>query len=189
MMSTIIVLLFTVFISDVTVASVKRKNTGYLEGTELLDRDTCAVLKGWAILLVFIHHYGQLSSDIYNAHSFLGYIGVTFFLFITGYVSEKQFLRKGKEYVGLSFIKKKVVRLYIPYILITLIYAVLGRHGVSDTISELVHIENNWFLTAVTILYLLFMVANLIVPKSDGGVRPMHTYRAIHSLCCYLCMP
>lgn len=169
MMSTIIVLLFTVFISDVTVASVKRKNTGYLEGTELLDRDTCAVLKGRAILLVFIHHYGQLSSDIYNAHSFLGYIGVTFFLFITGYVSEKQFLRKGKEYVGLSFIKKKVVRLYIPYILITLIYAVLGRHGVSDTISELVHIENNWFLTAVTILYLLFMVANLIVPKSDGG--------------------
>lgn len=76
---------------------------------ELIDFDMSTYLKGFAILLVFIHHFGQLSSEIYNEHSFLGYLGVTIFLFISRYVTEKQFLHKGKCYIGASFIKKKCV--------------------------------------------------------------------------------
>lgn len=164
-MSTFIVLIFTICICAMIVMSGKCK----MEDDELLGKNECSALKGVAILLVFVHHYGQLYSDTYSAHSFLGYIGVTIFLLITGYVSEKQFLLKGKRYVSFSFIKKKVMRLYIPYVLITLIYAILGRHDVSNTISELIHIEADWFLTAVTIFYLLFMMANLIASKSNQG--------------------
>lgn len=88
---------------------------------------------------------------------------MTIFLFISGYVTEKQLIRNGKEYVGGSFFKKKAVRLYVPYIQCVLFFAIVGRHGLIRTLYELLNIKGDWFLSAISIFLVLFVVANQIM--------------------------
>lgn len=65
------------------------------ENVEMFDRHTTNALKGASILLVFIHHWGQLTSEAYYDHSFVGYLAVTVFLFIAGYVTQYQYQKRG----------------------------------------------------------------------------------------------
>lgn len=152
---------------------------------ELIDFDTSTCLKGFAILLVFIHHFGQLLSEIYNGHSFLGYLGVTIFLFISGYVTEKQLLNKGKCYIGASFIKKKLIRLYLPYLLCVLFFALIGGHGFSQTVEEILDVKGDWFLSAISIFFILFLVVNRMMLKVDSeekiiGGGTCYSWQSLH---------
>ena len=60
-------------------------------------------LKGVAILLVYIHHFAQIRCAFYNNHTFLGFLGVSVFLFISGYttmVQAKKSKTGGKKITG-----------------------------------------------------------------------------------------
>lgn len=163
MVEIMIVIITASVLLAILFASVRSKGS---EASQLMDLETSTCLKGFAILLVLIHHFGQLSSVFYDDHSFLGYLGVTIFLFISGYVTEKQLLRNGKNYVGLTFIKKKIIRLYLPYLLCVVCFAILGRHGFQLMIRELLNIEEDWFLSAITLFFILSIIVNNLVIRN-----------------------
>lgn len=155
-----------VFILLVTVACVESGQKKEQKDGILISRETSAVLKGVAILLVFVHHYWQLTSATYNSHTLIGYIGVTIFLLVAGYVSAVSLRDKGKESLTYKFFVKKFIRLYVPYICVKLILGILQQKSLHDLIAGIVHLEDDWFLCAITVLYILFFVTSKI---SCGG--------------------
>ncbi len=135
-----------------------------------LDPEGSASLKGASILYVFIHHFGQLSWEWYNQHTFLGYLGVSMFLFIAGYVTRKQYERKGPSYLDRSFFAKKFVRIVIPYIVVTIVFGVLGRSSIREIAAKLMAFRSNWFLCAILLFYLFFYAAYLTKSSSRDRV-------------------
>ena len=59
-----------------------------------------------------------------------------------------------------KFFIKKFIRLYIPYISIKAFLAMWQRKTLYDLIVGIVHIEDDWFLCAITIFYILFFVTS-----------------------------
>ncbi len=159
----------TIFILAITFILVKScdKKVAVPKQNEIIDKKTSSAIKGVAILIVYIHHFGQLSSPTYNSHTFLGYLGVSAFMFIAGYVSEKQLLRKGIGYLSHEFLVKKVIRLYVPFIIVTLTFGLLARNDARTLFLKILHIENDWFLTIITVFYILFFVLNKIFARKS----------------------
>lgn len=153
-MTEIIISIHVIIVMVLLMFSIQKKrtvlNNAYLVPTSSL------VLKGMAILLVFIHHFGQRASEIYYRYSCLGYLSVAIFFFIAGYAVETQFLRRGVGYIKTGFLKKKIFRLYLPYVIIVLLFALAGRHSVSETLLELIDIRQNWFFCVILGLYFAF---------------------------------
>lgn len=150
----------------------------------LINKDCSSALKGFAILLVFIHHFGQLSSPSYYYHGHLGYIGVTIFLFVAGYVSQKQLALQGNKYVDWHFFGKKFCRLYLPYLTIVLAFSLVYRHPPMELALKIIHIEKDWFLTAITIYYVLFWLSAKAAKIRGGTVMFMAVATTLYSMVC-----
>lgn len=179
MIQSIVVIVFIILISVTCVVSGQRKEQN---DEILISRGTSAALKGLAILLVFAHHYWQLTSSAYNSHTFVGYVGVTIFLLVAGYVSEVSLRDKGKESLTNWFFIKKFVRLYVPYICVKLILGILQQKSLHNLIAGIVHLEDDWFLCAITILYILFFVTSKL--SHGGGNRYMLGGIAVYIIVC-----
>lgn len=78
------------------------------EGVKYLTVSQTNAIKGWAIIATYIHHYGQIRCEVYNAHSFLGYLGVALFLFLSGYIAETQASNKEDATWKDKFWRKKL---------------------------------------------------------------------------------
>lgn len=140
------------------------------------DVDVTNEIKGIAILMVIFAHIGYfLSTD----HRFLfplsvgGGIGVNLFFFLSGYGLSVSAIKKGVSI--LDFYKKRVVKLFIPMWAILIIFLLLDYFLLSKNypFSEiwhsflgyfpmadlLVNIDSPlWFITPMTIYYLLFPI-------------------------------
>lgn len=167
MIQSMIAIVFILLITFVCMKSNYRKSES--DGV-LISRETSAALKGVATLYVFVHHYWQLTSDIYNSHTVIGYIGVTIFLLVAGYVSQAQLKNKGMKSLSYKFFIKKFIRLYIPYICVKVILALWRQKSLHDLIAGIVHIEDDWFLCAITVLYFLFFGANRVYHEKRNHV-------------------
>ena len=159
MMQSMVAIVFILMITSVCIKSSYKKSES---GGTLISRETTTALKGVAILYVFVHHYWQLTSDVYNSHTVIGYIGVTIFLLIAGYVSQIQLKKKGIISMSYNFFIKKFVRLYIPYICVKAILSLWQQKSLHDFIASVIHIEDDWFLCTITILYCLFFLTSRI---------------------------
>lgn len=159
-MQAVIIAIFLILCVSICACSSDIRNKKDNDNLILIEYKTSASLKGLAILTVFIHHYGQLTSEYYNNHTFIGYLGVTIFLFIAGYTSQKQLLIKGKTYVSSRFLLKKFVRLYIPFVIVNILVGIFRQDTIRRIIASIVHIEDDWFLIAISSFYIIFFVAN-----------------------------
>lgn len=157
MIQNIVSVVFILLISAACIGSGQRKESS---DRIIISRSTSAALKGIAILLVFTHHYWQLTSFAYNSHTFIGYIGVTIFMLVAGYVSEVSLRDKGEESLTNWFFIKKFVRLYVPYICVKLILGFMQHKSLHNIIAAIVHIEDDWFLCAITVMYILFYLTS-----------------------------
>lgn len=108
-------------------------------------------LKGLAILIIMIHHVGVNGYYCGYFHP-LGGIGVAMFLFLSGYGITESY-KKNKL---TNFWKKKITRLFIPYIIwiplyyITMYYSILGSPKYFNIIPRY------WFIEYLFIMYLIF---------------------------------
>ena len=146
-----------------------------------LTRDTTNFIKILAATMVMLHHYSQYvlsnglsSSMIYKLFSTQGgFLGVAIFFFLSGFglmESEK------KEHLGLlNFIKKRVLKVYTPVLLITFIwyfvsalvlpespfpsYEISIGGGNSLKISNILLNFGDgvlWFIKVILVLYAIF---------------------------------
>lgn len=115
-------------------------------------------LKGVSIFLVYIHHFGQIRCSFYNNHTFLGFLGVAVFLFISGYATLIQAEKKQAEWKK-GYWGKKVKRLLIPRIIVVFVFGFLAGRTFKEGLTESFIFWQDWFLAAILFNYAIFYIA------------------------------
>ncbi len=129
------------------------------EGVKYLTVSQTNAIKGWAIIATYIHHYGQIRCEVYNAHSFLGYLGVALFLFLSGYIAEIQASNKEDATWKDKFWRKKFIRILVPKLIVVFAFGFIAGRSLEDNCMEYICFWRDWFLTAIMINFALFYFA------------------------------
>lgn len=129
------------------------------------------MFKAIACILIVLHHYAQLNIDgtIINRilYTYAGFIPVAIFFFFSGYGLMEAEKKNHSTFV--SFLSKRLLRVYKPFIIINIIAMVIYKFaGVadyfhSDFLLYLIgfkFVDNvTWFVNVVFLFYLFFFVA------------------------------
>lgn len=137
-----------------------------LNNTEFLSIKQTGSLKGLAILMVYIHHFAQIRYPIYNRHSFLGFLGVALFLFISGYVTQRQVILK-KETWKRKFWIKKFQRLFVPRCVVVFVFGTLAGRSLLVSCQEAIWFIQDWFFAAIVFNYIVFYVSEYFRFKTE----------------------
>lgn len=134
------------------------------------------MMKGIAAFLIIFAHYTSRMSGVIFPFTLLGgggAPGVTIFLFISGYAETYQLMKKGNSYFH-GFIKKKICRIYIPWVIVTALFAALFR--VTDTKILLqsfftfrtIYRDDayNWFVIYILVCYLTLFIWGCICERT-----------------------
>lgn len=125
-------------------------------------------LKGIAIIMVVVSHVVPIYG--LNFVNILGAVGVALFLFLSGYGLERSFEEKGLK----DYFSKKIMKVYIPYIiaiLLFLLWAVcIGIHTPIVTVLKycvLIELPQGsyWYLIILFFYYVVFYFACKIKTK------------------------
>lgn len=141
---------------------VKEYNT--IDVSTYFSKSQTDWLRGVAIVGIVYSHYILIDASWSWNIRFLGIFGVAIFLFLSGYsamfslVNKPNYLKK--------YIPKRLVRLYIPFIIVYIIYSiVLLISGYQFTIWDFVKIPVmslpgtlNWYLKVQLALYIVFYI-------------------------------
>lgn len=136
---------------------------------EYWSREVTTGIKGYMCLCVLIHHLYQFTgffSQSYFGHflNILGEWSVSIFFFISGYGLFYSFMSNCNKYMS-SFISKRVLPLYIKYVIFVLLYMVFNYKHLSwklvftsliwgDTI-----LSYGWYFQILLALYLIFYLS------------------------------
>lgn len=120
-------------------------------------------LKGIAILFVVIGHIGNYSGKTWFTP--LGGIGVAIFLFCSGYGLMTSYRTKGLS----SFWKNKLIAVYVPFVLIEIIAAVIFQRSISNVLLELIFLKRlhpfGWYMQYLVGCYFLFWFGVKYIPN------------------------
>ncbi|MEW4354715.1 acyltransferase family protein [Streptococcus pneumoniae] len=140
-----------------------------MSNNRLFSLEDTFILKGAAIFLIFCQHIGQAYNiSILNP---LGPVGVCLFLFLSAYGLSYSYDHKGSQYYFLN----KIVKVYIPYILIVCIYVIwnffLDKMTDMETfLNYLMLIQlpqaSYWYLILMFWWYLVFYFYICILEKT-----------------------
>ncbi len=141
-----------------------------VKGTHLFNKDISTWFKGIAIIMIILSHYAEwwtwfyteegTSELIRNGISRFGPYGVAIFLLFSGYGLTKS---AGNHRIGIKFILKRIVSVYIPYFILVLLIDLLsgGLEDMEDII-DLLYGNDFWYMTVLFSFYLAFMAIWLI---------------------------
>lgn len=132
-----------------------------------LSRDTCNVLKGYAILLIVIHHMVLRMSHVGILLPFrlAGYLGVSVFFFLSGYGLTCAAKNREKAYSN-NFIFKRIKKIYIPAVIAQFVYLLVlmsffdKSYSAGDFLKGLFFLypvdTSQWYIIAVFYWYIAF---------------------------------
>lgn len=131
----------------------------------LFTKEASTWFKWAAIVMVIVSHYAEwwawftaeegTREIIRFGLSRFGPYGVAVFLLFSGYGLSKS---AGNNGIGLKFILKRVIGVYIPYlVMVILLEALSGSlHSLAD-LSDIWYGQNFWYMTVMFSFYLAFM--------------------------------
>ena len=136
------------------------------------NRGLTDLIKMLCCVMVALHHYSQyvLSHNIASNLFYMalsaqgGYLGVGIFFFLSGYGLIKSDMNKHLSF--LMFIKKRITKVYLPVLLISIIWFPIYRiiednpTSLQDVISVFWKWNDNvlWFIRIILELYLFFYI-------------------------------
>lgn len=126
---------------------------------DFLDRDHTDMLKGYAILGVLVGHVGQYLGI--NGIEYPAGVGVSLFLILSGYGVTLSESKNGLE----GFWKKRLVKVYIPYILAVIIFLFITQThlDLEEMVFGLTLIKPinpfGWYLRYIFVCYIVFYCA------------------------------
>ncbi|MBZ9536851.1 acyltransferase [Cytobacillus oceanisediminis] len=164
-MDLLVIILLVILLSNIKI-STKGQFADYL------DPKVTNQLKGIFTLVVIFHHLSQRTGEgiLFNLFSYVGYLAVSVFFFISGYGLMIQYQRKREKYLE-SFVKLRIPSILLPYILTTIIYffsfKLLGENvSLKTTFLSLINgnplVSFSWYIIAILFFYCLFYIAGKI---------------------------
>lgn len=92
----------------------------------------------------------------------LGGIGVSIFLITSGFGLNESFKKSGLS----AFWRKRLVRVYLPYFLVAIVYAVVYRWDAIKCLMNFSCIQSPyWFVTYILACYVAFWILCVVCPK------------------------
>jgi membrane-bound acyltransferase YfiQ involved in biofilm formation len=127
-----------------------------------IDKDTSNLLKGFLILTVVLHHMIQRLVDpgVLKVYYEVGYLSVGMFFLLSGYgLSVSQ---KNESFI--SFIKKKLTRVYFPCLIINiLLFLSLSlKLNPLEAITPTGIDSTQWFITIILLFYCFQFIATKV---------------------------
>lgn len=131
-----------------------------------------------------------LPSEI-NIRGF-GHLGVALFFFLSGYGLQEK-VRENEAYLK-GFLKKRIVKLYIPYLVATFVYIIIRLvFGIMYTIKEILIslggfytiVNFSWYIFLQLVLYLVFW---FIYKKCDDNQRRIKALTVVILLIMGVCV-
>lgn len=149
------------------------------DAKEYLSKEVTFCLKGYLCLCVLLHHMYLFTG--FFAHTYFGHFlnrlggwAVAVFFFISGYGVFQSYLRDGRQYVK-SFMKKRVLPLYLTYLFFVFIYAVTSYATLSwrAVVASLSYggtiVSFGWYFQEIFVFYLMFYVSFRFVERKEAG--------------------
>lgn len=136
-----------------------------LKSNSLYKKECSAWFKGLAIIMVILSHYAEWWSWFYAEEgtrelirggiSRFGPYGVAIFLLFSGYGLGKS---AGDKRIGWRFILKRVLSVYIPYLVIVILIDLLsGGFETLEDVLDIFYGQDFWYMTVLFSFYLAFM--------------------------------
>lgn len=150
-------IVLTLLLGVLVIASSFRNN----KKIEFMSKEFTTAIKGFVIIsVIWAHSSARLGV---GGIQFIAGIGVALFLICSGYGLEISYQNRGLK----SFWKNRVLKLCIPYWLVSLISAVV-EHTINKEkiIDILLFQEGGWFIKYIIVCYVLFYINKKISNKS-----------------------
>lgn len=132
-----------------------------------LDKSTTATINGFFICLVFMTHFSQYSSYMYNVVAMLRQYIVASFLFYSGYGCCAQFIKKGPQYLK-AFPVQRILPVFVNFNIAVFSFLLLGLFlGHEFTFKQLVLSSigwdslgnSNWYIFVIILCYGAFWLS------------------------------
>lgn len=159
---------------------------------EFISQDTTKYLKGFSIVIIAIHHFSLHNNirGIMFPFTKVGYLGVSIFLFLSGYGIAKSY-----EKIGLNrFWIKRLSRVYIPFVIINFITLILynivlkKNYSYRDVLEYIIGIRLIdpilWYVKAILFLYLCFYIL-IKYMKKNNAIKVLLCISIFYPIVCY----
>lgn len=136
----------------------------------LFTRNATAWFRGLAIIMVILSHYAEWWSWFYAEEgmrelvrlgvSRFGPYGVAIFLLFSGYGLAKA---AGNKRVDAKFVLKRVLSVYIPYLVMALLIELLsGGFESFEDVTDVLYGHDFWYMRIMFSFYIAFIVTGII---------------------------
>lgn len=140
------------------------------DDTEILERNSTDNLKGFLVLYVAIHHYVQkiVNPGYLYPLNHVGFICVSFFFLMSGYGLALSFEKRGNLQ---GFFKKRVLRLYFPFVISNILVGVLHNitintgYSIANILISSVTMRTVysgvilWYVFVQVLMYIVFYIS------------------------------
>lgn len=148
------------------------------KGADCLSKDATVSMRGLFALTVVLHHLSAYaySGITFPYFSYVGFISVSVFFFLSGYGLMTRFGQQGRTYLK-TVVTKRIPRLVVVYLVVTAVYAVgfviMGynvtlRYVLWSFVSGSPLALNSWYMIALVMLYLCFCAVFAFFGKRKG---------------------
>lgn len=145
-------------------------NTFYSE--EYLSINTSKYYRGLFAIIVVFHHLAQNTETgvLFRYFARIGFLAVAVFFFLSGYGLQRQYITKSEEYRK-GFLLKRIPNIFIPYIIITviywLVYMLRGKVYSIETILVSILkgspiVSNSWYIICILCFYVIYWMIMMI---------------------------
>lgn len=134
----------------------------------LFTKETSAWFRCLGAVMVILSHYAEWWAWFFQEEgtreliryglSRLGPYGVAVFLLFSGYGLSKS---AGEKRIGLRFVLKRIISVYIPYLIVVLLIETVSGSSLAD-LSDIWFGHDFWYMTVMFVLYLAFMAIWLL---------------------------
>ena len=145
------------------------------KAADCLSKDSTVSMRGLFALTVVLHHLSKYAySGITFPHfSYVGFISVSVFFFLSGYGLMTRYGQQGRDYLN-TVLVKRIPRLVIIYLITTAIYAlafmtmgynVTLRYVLWSFVSGSPLALNSWYMLTLVLLYLWFCAVFVLLGR------------------------
>lgn len=147
---------------------IRVKKVGFYE--DYLSKNNTMQLRGILALVVIFHHIEQRvnSGLFFHVFSYVGYLVVALFFFITGYGLMTQYITQ-KDYLK-NFIKLRIPTITIPYLIVMVIYyfafkIVEKKITIIGALESLINgnpiVSSSWYILVIILFYIFFYITGM----------------------------